>query len=321
EPEIDVDKPEPRLAEHARPPAETTQRKAKRGSTESRRWIRAQNSITVAQGLMNSLTSAKGLELALVDVFQQLGFEAVPKAAKDEQDGLAEAFLPAGDNGVAQYRVSLEAKSKEKPGGKVKKSSVEVSTIARHRDEADCDYAIVVGPDFETGPDDLGAVIREIQADKLANPTKGITLMRARDLARLVRLAPLKRVNLAKMRELLTTCQTPNEAEQWVDVIAASQPESSPHQQILETVWELQQDDRDHTVEYAALRTALRIAKKLTITDAELREECLALSRMAPGYFIARDDRVELNIKPENVLTTIHAYVDDLPQAEDEQAS
>uniref|UniRef100_UPI003016F272 hypothetical protein n=2 Tax=Microbacterium TaxID=33882 RepID=UPI003016F272 len=38
----DVDKPEPRLAEHARPPAETTQRKAKRGSTESRRWIRAQ---------------------------------------------------------------------------------------------------------------------------------------------------------------------------------------------------------------------------------------------------------------------------------------
>ena len=281
----------------------------------------AQNSITVAQGLMNSLTSAKGLELALVDVFQQLGFEAVPKAAKDEQDGLAEAFLPADDNGVAQYRVSLEAKSKEKPGGKVKKSSVEVSTIARHRDEADCDYAIVVGPDFETGADDLGAVIREIQADKLANPTKGITLMRAKDLARLVRLAPLKRVNLAKMRELLTTCQTPNEAEQWVDAIAASQPESSPHQQILETVWELQQDDRDHTVEYAALRTALRMGKKLASTDAELREECLALSRMAPGYFIAREDRVELNIKPENVLTTIHAYVDDLPQADDEQAS
>ena len=98
-----------------------------------------------------------------------------------------------------------------------------------------------------------------------------------------------------------------------------AQPESSPHQQILETVWELQQDDRDHTVEYAALRTALRLTKKLTITDAELREECLALSRMAPGYFMAREDRVELNIKPENVLATIHAYVDDLPQADEEQ--
>ncbi len=279
----------------------------------------ARNSITVAQGLMASLTSAKGLELALVEVFQQLGFEAVPKAAKDEQDGLAEAFLPAGEHGKTQYRVSLEAKSKEKPGGKVKKSGVEVSTIARHRDEAECDFAIVVGPDFETGADDLGAVMREIQADRVANPTKGITLMRAKDLARLVRLAPIKRVNLAKMRELLATCQSPADAEKWVDAIALSQPESSPHQQILETVWELQQDDRDHTVEYAALRTALRLTKKLKITDAELREECLALSRMAPGYFMAREDRVELNIKPENVLATIHAYVDDLPQADEEQ--
>lgn len=83
---------------------------------------------------------------------------------------------------------------------------------------------------------------------------------------------------------------------------------------------EIQQDDRDHTVEYAALRTALRITKKLTITDTVLREECLALSRMAPGYFIAREDRVELNIKPENVLTTIRAYVDYLPQVDEEQA-
>lgn len=278
----------------------------------------ARNSITVAQRLMASLTSAKELELALVEVFQQLGFEAVPKAAKDEQDGLAEAFLPADERGKKQYRVSLEAKSKEKPGGKVKKSGVEVSTIARHRDEAECDFAIVVGPDFETGPNDLGAVMREIQADRLANPDKGITLMRAKDLARLVRLAPIKRVNLAKIRELLDTCRSPTEVERWVDCVARSQPEASPHQQILETVWELQQEDRDHTVEYAALRTALRLTRKLTIADTVLREECLALSRMAPGYFIARDDRVELNIKPENVLATIHAYVDDLPQADEE---
>lgn len=279
----------------------------------------ARSSITVAQSLMNSLTSAKGLELALVEVFQQLGFEAVPKAAKDEQDGLAEAFLPANDSGVAHYRVSLEAKSKEKPGGKVKKSSVEISTIARHRDEADCDYAIVVGPDFETGADDLGAVIREIQADRVANPTKGITLMRARDLARLVKLAPLKHVNLMKMRELLINCQTPNQAADWVGAIAISTPGSSPHQQILETVWKLQQEDREHTVEYGSLRTALRYTQDLSITDSELRDECLALSRMAPGYFIARDDRVELNIKPENVLSTIHAYVDELPFANSEQ--
>ncbi len=276
------------------------------------------NSITVAQGLMASLTSAKELELALVEVFQQLGFEAIPKAAKDEQDGLAEAFLPAGEHGSGQYRVSLEAKSKEKPGGKVKKSAVEVSTIARHRDEAECDFAIVVGPDFETGTDDNGAVMREIRADRDKNPNKGITLMRAKDLARLVRLAPIKRVNLAMIRELLVTCQSPAEAEEWVNEVERKNTEPSPHQQILETVWKLQQDDRDHTVDYNSLRTALRYEKQMMIVDAVLRDECLALSRMAPGYFVARHDRVELNIKPENVLNMIHAYVDDLPQSDGE---
>lgn len=276
------------------------------------------NSITVAQGLVASLTSAKELELALVEVFQQLGFEAIPKAAKDEQDGLAEAFLPAGEHGSGQYRVSLEAKSKEKPGGKVKKSAVEVSTIARHRDEAECDFAIVVGPDFETGTDDNGAVMREIRADRDKNPNKGITLMRAKDLARLVRLAPIKRVNLAMIRELLVTCQSPAEAEEWVNEVERKNTEPSPHQQILETVWKLQQDDRDHTVDYNSLRTALRYEKQMMIVDAVLRDECLALSRMAPGYFVARHDRVELNIKPENVLNMIHAYVDDLPQSDGE---
>mgnify|MGYP000871882858 CR=1 FL=1 len=278
----------------------------------------ARNSITVAQELMASLTSAKELELALVEVFQQLGFEAIPKAAKDEQDGLAEAFLPVGEHGNGRYRVSLEAKSKEKPGGKVKKSAVEVSTIARHRDEAECDYAIVVGPDFETGTDDNGAVMREIRADRDKNPNKGITLMRAKDLARLVRLAPIKRVNLAMIRELLATCQSPAEAEKWVSEVERKNTEPSPHQQILETVWKIQQDDRDHTVDYGSLRTALRYEKNMTIDDTVLRDECLALSRMAPGYFVAREDRVELNIKPENVLNTIHAYVDDLPQADGE---
>ena len=278
----------------------------------------ARNSITVAQGLMASLTSAKELELALVEVFQQLGFEAIPKAAKDEQDGLAEAFLPVDKHGNGPYRVSLEAKSKEKPGGKVKKSAVEVSTIARHRDEAACDFAIVVGPDFETGTDDNGAVMREIRADRDKNPNKGITLMRAKDLARLVRLAPIKRVNLAMIRELLATCQSPAEAEKWVSGVERKYTEPSPHQQILETVWKIQQDDRDHTVDYGSLRTALRYEKHMTIDDTVLRDECLALSRMAPGYFVAREDRVELNIKPENVLNMIHAYVDDLPQADGE---
>jgi len=280
----------------------------------------ARNSLTVAQSLLNSVSSAKGLEHSLVDAFQQLGFEAVLKARKDEADGLAEAHLSADSEGRTRgYRVSLEAKSKESVGAKVKNSAVHISTIARHRDELNCRFAIVVGPDFETGPDGLGAVIREIQQDRHANPGKAITLMRVRDLARLVRLAPVKRLNLDTLSEFFLSCQSPDEAAAWVDVLEGSTQADSPHQAILEMVWELQQDDSDQTVEYGSLRTALRLMKKIPITDQELREECRALSRMAPNYFVAREDRVELNIKPENVLKMIHAYVDALPDVGEEQ--
>lgn len=280
----------------------------------------ARNSLTVAQALLNAVSSAKGLELALVDAFQQLGFEAVHKAKKGEADGLAEAHLSASETGRQRsYRVALEAKSKEKAGAKVKKSAVEVSTIVRHRDDLNCQYALVVGPDFETGPDNLGAVVQEIQTDLLAHPDKRITLMRVRDLARLVRLAPAKRLNLETLGDLFLTCQTPDEAAEWVDALEQSSPPPSPHPQIVEMVWELQQELKDHPVQYPALMTALRYKKNLTISEHDLKSECLALSRMAPNQFIALDDRVELNIKPETLLTTIHAYIDALPEPEEEQ--
>jgi hypothetical protein len=274
----------------------------------------AENSLTVAQGLQNSASSAKGLEAALVLAFRQLGFEAVPKAGKDEPDGLAEAFLSGGQDGAHHYRVALEAKSKVAPGAKVKKQAVEVSTIARHRKEAQCDHAIVVGPEFETGPDDLGAVIREIDDDRKANPGKTITLMRIADLARLVRIAPVKRANLEQLRDLLATCRTPDEAAAWVDAFSAKTLAPAPYQTILEAVWSIQQDDQEHTVEYGSLRTALRLTKSLTISDGELRTECAALARMAPNLFFAHEDRVELNIHPDKVIEMVHDYVDSLPE-------
>lgn len=277
----------------------------------------AESSLSVAQDLIASASSAKGLEDSVVRAFRQLGFEAVPKAGKDEPDGLAEAFLPAGDEGVGHYRVSLEAKSKEKPGGKIKKKTVEVSTIARHRKEASCHHAMVVGPDFETGADDLGAVIREIDDDREANPGKTITLIRIADLARLVRIAPVKRLNLNEIRSLFQA-RTPTEAATWIDNIEAKQAADAPYQVILEQVWAIQQDDKHHSVDYGSLRTALRLSKNLAISDAELRVECAALSRMAPNLFLATDDRVELAIRPDKVIDVLHEYVDRLPSENEE---
>lgn len=273
------------------------------------------NSITVAQDLLNATSSKKELEEAVVAAFDQLGFEAVPKGAKNDPDGIAEAFLPPVGKVPGQYRVSLEAKSKENPGAKVKKAQVEVSTIARHRDENNCNHAIVIGPAFETGKADLGAVVAEINADRKHNVKDGktITLMNVVDLARLVRIAPIKRTSLTQIRGLFQA-RTPAEASDWVDKLAALVPAKAPYAQILETVWSEQQNDK-YSVSYSALRTALRLSRGVTMSEPDLKNDCIALARMAPNLFFALADRVELNIKPQKVLQAIHKYIEQVPEA------
>lgn len=274
------------------------------------------NSLTVAQDLIHAASDKKALEDAVVAAFDQLGFDAVPKGGNNDPDGLADAFLPPVGGAPGGYRVSLEAKSKEKYGAKVKKDGVGVSTIARHRDDNQCHHAIVVGPDFETGQTDNAAVVQEIDADRKANPDKTITLMRIVDLARLLRAAPLKRLSLVQIRQLFDS-RTPSEAAAWVDGVLALQPSAAPYKDILEVVWSEQQVDGNYSVEYSALRVALRKDRKLTIADDDLKNDCIALARMAPDLFFAHKDRVELNIKPDKVLEAIHEYVEQYPKDAD----
>ena len=173
----------------------------------------------------------------------------------------------------------------------------------------------MIGPDFETGQDNLGAVVREIDKDREANEDSGktITLMRIGDLARLLRIAPVKRLNLEQLRALFQA-RTPDEAAKFVDDLDQTDVDDAPFKMILEQVWEIQQADKEHTVEYSALRTALRMSEKLVISDVDLKIECAALGRMAPNLFFARDDRVELNIHPDKVLAVLHDYVEQVPK-------
>lgn len=270
------------------------------------------NSLTVAQHLLSAASDKKGLEDAVVAAFDQLGFEAIPKGGKKNSDGLADAFLPPINGIPGNYRVSLEAKSKEQVGKKVSKDSVNISTIARHRKDNNCQHAIVIGPGFEGAND--GAVINEIDNDRESHKDTGetITLMDIRDLARLVRYAPVKRLSLFRLRELFQA-RTPDEASLWVDRLVDEQTEPAPYKDILEVVWAEQHEDEMHSLSYDALRRALRKDQKIKITDDDLRNDCIALARMAPNLFYAHQDRVELNIKPEKVLGTIHDYIEQVP--------
>ena len=108
-----------------------------------------QSALSIANALSDSRNSPNRLEDCVCDAFRSLGFDVTPFGKASQPDGVATAHLSADDAGTPHsYKVSLEAKSKEKPETKVSAKDVGIATVARHRDNFECEHAIVVGPAF-----------------------------------------------------------------------------------------------------------------------------------------------------------------------------
>jgi hypothetical protein len=209
--------------------------------------------------------------------------------------------------------VTLEAKSKKKDGAKLKTKTLGVSAIARQRDDYECDHAIVVAPAFDHTAGKESALAKEIKADRENSSAKGtpktITAIHVEDLARLVQLRPVKRIGLARIRELFQKCSLPEECRVWVDGIEREKVTKPPYRQIINAVHALQQEYSLATVEYGALRVALgkdTPPYKLS-TNEELIELCKAMAAMAPGAIMASERTVELDQSPDNVVAAIES--------------
>jgi hypothetical protein len=106
--------------------------------------------LTVANGLRQARNDEAKLEVEVAEAFRSLGFDSTRLGGNGKPDVVARAHLSAGGDGKPRrYAVSLEAKSKKKEGSKLKTKTLGVSTIARHRDDFNCDHAIVVAPAFD----------------------------------------------------------------------------------------------------------------------------------------------------------------------------
>lgn len=279
-----------------------------------RHFARSQprNASITAQMLEDAAHDENQLEQELVAAFTSLGFDAVPIGGKGNPDGVATARLGGSDTGARRYKVSLEAKSKEKDDTKISARTVHISGIARHRDDHACDHAVVVGPDFQGGEDEGGVVVQEAR-ENIKQTGRTITLIRIRDLARLVRLAPLKGVALDRLRELFTTCVTPDESRKWVDRLDQETPKKMQFRKILDTIWTLQSEQPDEPVELAAVKLMLRRDHDVDLPKNELGALCNALARIAPNYVITRGDMVELTQKPDLIVKEAGATLQQFP--------
>ena len=109
---------------------------------------------------------------------------------------------------------------------------VGIGVVALHRDKFEADHAIVVAPSFSTTRGEEASVAQQIFRDREATAAQGrlrtITLVTVDDLAKLVRIAPTKKLGLTRLRELFQTCSLPEESKAWIDRLEASRPQRPP---------------------------------------------------------------------------------------------
>ncbi len=270
--------------------------------------------LTVANALRNARNDEHQLEIEVVESFRSLGFDATRVGGKGKPDGVAKAHLsPDGNGKPRRYAITLEAKSKKKDGAKLKTKTFGVSTIARQRDEAQCEHAIVVAPAFDHTPSNDSALAKEIKADRESTAANGkprtITAIHVDDLARLVQLRPVKRLGLEKIRDLLQACSLPEQCKLWIDKLEKEIVAKPPYEKIINAIHELQQEYDKAAVEYGALRVALgkETPPYKVSTNDELIELCKAMAAMASYEITATDRTVELNQSPTNVLAAIES--------------
>jgi hypothetical protein len=196
--------------------------------------------LAVANALREARNDKHRLEVELVAAFDKLGFKASQPGrksskdpGKDKPDGLAVAVLGGDGSGKSlRYSVTLEAKSTQKDGKRVPAGDVGIGVVALHRDKFEADHAIVVAPSFSTTRGEEASVAQQIFRDREATAAQGrlrtITLVTVDDLAKLVRIAPTKKLGLTRLRELFQTCSLPEESKAWIDRLEASRPQRPP---------------------------------------------------------------------------------------------
>ena len=282
-----------------------------------------QSSLSLANALSEARNSPDRLEKAVCDAFLSLGFDVTPLGKRGEPDGVAAAHLSADEKGSPRhYKVSLEAKSKETLGATVSAKSVGISTVAQHRDKRECEHAIVIGPAFPTSRGDTSALGGQIKADReksrASGAAKTITLITVDDLARLVRLRPVKQVGLQKLRELFQNCSLSCESAAWVESICQIAVETPPYRKIVEAVEAHQRKFKSASVHYSALRVELsHMTPPVEYErDEDLFELCRGMAQMAPGAMFASANTVELDQSAENTVAAIEAAMQAYPPDE-----
>ncbi|MEX1142867.1 MAG: ATP-binding protein [Thermoleophilaceae bacterium] len=259
----------------------------------------------VAQMLLDARTNEEELERALALAFKSLGFEVTKIGGSGKPDGLAHARLGVRSltaTAPDDYQLTFDAKSSGHE--RVANGNVRISALARHRDDYNADFAVVVAPDFEAGEDPDGALNKEARANN-------VSPIRVEDFALLVRIAATRQLGYAKLRELFETARSPDEARDWIRALLDEEGEDIPVADILRTIWDLM-GESDDPVTFGALNNELR-HRGIRVREQQLREWMESLVRLVREYISIDDNTVMLENNVDKVLDAIRQHGSMMP--------
>jgi hypothetical protein len=258
----------------------------------------------VAQMLRDSIADPTGLEDSVHRALLSLGFESTKIGGTGTPDGKAEAILGYTESEKsANYSLTYDAKSTGKE--RIQAGTAKLSAIKRHQKDYGADYSIVVAVDFEGGDNQESAISKEAKQQV-------VTLVRARDLVRLLLLSVPKQIGLSKIRELLNTCHSPREVSEWIDAVAAQPINLGPVRETIEAIYELQQNDTE-APEIASVRIKLKEKTGKPISRLELKGLIESLRALVPGFVSVDGERIGIQARPAKVMEVINGAVNQIP--------
>ena len=258
----------------------------------------------VAQMLKDSLSSPSGLEDSVYNAFLALGFEASKIGGNGKPDGKADAILGYDEQKEKNYSLTYDAKSTLDE--KISAGATELSAIKRHQLDYGAQFSVVVAIDFEGADDPESAVSKEAIEQK-------VTVMRAKDLMRLLLLWAPHQIGLLKLRNLFETCHTPAEVTQWVDGIENESIQIGPIEEVLDTIYHLQQNDRE-APDLSGVRLLLNEKIGKQMSRQELLVLIQSLQVLIPGFLNFDGlNKVGIQGRPEEIMKAIHAAIQEIP--------
>ncbi|MCL5268283.1 MAG: ATP-binding protein [Bacteroidetes bacterium] len=262
------------------------------------------NAPLVAQLLQASLADSQNLETATFNAFSSLGFETTQIGVNGKPDGTAVAILGVRDPSTGKredFKIVYDAKSTSKE--KIKAITAHISGIKRHQEDYKADYSVVVAIDFEGGDDPGSAASKEATQF-------GVTLIRARDLMKLVLIASPKQIGFLDMRDLFDKCRTAKETSDLIDQWSKRAIKPEPIKELLDTVYKLMKEDLEPP-DLSAIRMSNPTLKNMT--KESLKTLVLSIERLVNGLLTLRGEIVEIQAPPERIIAKLAKATDSIP--------